>query len=961
MKFRNFAAALAALTLPLAALQPLAAQAPEYAARQQHAASNIPAEVAEAFPEIAASDLPFDTGYRVGELDNGMRYVIRPNATPPEQGLVQFWVDFGSAAEREDEQGYAHFIEHMAFNGTTNLPEGEMVRLLEREGLAFGADTNASTGFDKTHYRLDLPSNDMDLLNTALMLMRETASEITFADDSVEREKGIILSERRVRDTYQLRSLVDDLAFLYPGSRVSQRLPIGTVETIEDADGAALRALYERYYRPENTMLVVVGDYDPDAVEAAIRDHFADWQDEPRLDLPPLGPVDLDYEGATDIYLDPALSEEITISANGEWLDRPDTVQTRRERVLRQIGYGIINRRLQSIARQENPPFRGAGLGTSDFFKEARTTNLVVQAAEGDWQRGLAAAQEEYRRALEFGFTEAEVAEQVANLRQAIESNAAGAATRSNGSFVVGAVTLWQDGQVPTTPESGLERWNAHEPEITPEAVLAALRDELVPLDNPLIRFEGRTAPEGGETALRAAWDEGMALALEESEQADAVEFAYTDFGEPGEVVADSVDERLGIRTVRFANGVMLNLKRTDLEDDRVRVQVNIDGGNLLDTEENPLATAMVNSLAVGGLGEHTLDELQTVLAGRRVGISINTTDDTFLFSDTTTPRDLELQLQLYTATIADSAFRPTAEPQYYRNVENWFARQYATPSAALGSEIGGIISDGDPRFTLQPKDEYLALTFARLRNDISERLANGAIEVALVGDLDESAAIDMVASTLGTLPPRENSFGEYPEARERSFTQDRSPRTIYHDGADDQAMLVMAWPTRDDSDALESLQLAMLERVMRLELNDSLREELGQTYSPSADASQSRVYRDYGTFDISAQVDTGEVDATRQAMLETLDKVRAAPLDEDVLLRARQPLLEAYDNALDTNTGWMSLVDRAQTEPDRIDRFLAGAERIEAITPAQVQAMAQRYLDPAQRLEIVVLPRPEE
>ncbi|WP_338240703.1 M16 family metallopeptidase [Aurantiacibacter hainanensis] len=961
MKFRRYAAALAALALPLAALQPLAAQAPEYAAQEAESASGIPADVAEAFPEIADSDLPFDTGYRVGELENGMRYIIRPNATPPEQGLVQFWVDFGSAAEGADEQGYAHFIEHMAFNGTTNLPEGEMVRLLEREGLAFGADTNASTGFDNTHYRLDLPRNDMDLLNTALMLMRETASEITFDDEAVDREKGIILSERRVRDTYQLRSLVDNLGFLYPGSRISQRLPIGTVETIEAADGASLRDLYERYYRPENTALVVVGDYDPDAVEAAIREHFGDWEGEPRLELPAFGPVDLDHEGATDVYLDPALSESITVSANGEWLDRPDTVQTRRERVLRQIGYGIINRRLQRIARQEDPPFRGAGLGTSEFFEEGRTTNLIVQAAEGDWQRGLAAAQEEYRRALEFGFTEAEVAEQVANLRQAIESNAAGAATRANNGFVTGAVTLWRDGQVPTTPESALERWNAHEPEITPEAVLAALQDELVPLDNPLIRFEGRTAPAGGETALLEAWNEGMELALEANEDAETVEFAYTDFGEPGEVVADTVDERLGIRTVRFANGVMLNLKQTDLEDDRVRVQVNVDGGNLLDTPENPLATAMFTSLPIGGLGEHTLDELQTVLAGRRVGISINSTDDTFRFSDTTTPRDLELQLQVYTATIADSAYRPTGEPQYYRNVENWFARQYATPSAAFSSDIGGIISDGDPRFTLQPKDEYLSLTFARLRDDISERLANGAIEVALVGDIDESAAIDMVASTLGTLSPRENSFGEYPDARERTFTQDRSVRTIYHDGQADQAMLVMAWPTRDDSDPVESLQLAMLERVMRLELTDTLREELGQTYSPSSDASQSRVYTDYGTFDISAQVDTGEVEAAREAMLQTLDRVRSAPLEEDVLLRARQPLLEAYDNALDTNTGWMSLADRAQTEPERIDRFLAGAERIRAITPADVRAVAQRYLDPAQRLEVVVLPRPEE
>ena len=579
---------------------------------------------------------------------------------------------------------------------------------------------------------------------------------------------------------------------------------------------------------------------------------------------------------------------------------------------------------------------------------------------EGEWQRGLAAAQEEYRRALEYGFTQAEVAEQVANLRQAIESNAAGAATRGNANFVTGAVTLWRDGQVPTTPESALERWNAHEPEITPEAVLEALQAEVVPLGNPLIRFQGRTAPTGGADALRAAWNEGMQRPLEALAEAEAVEFAYTHFGVPGEVVADTRDERLGIREVRFANGVMLNLKQTELEDDRVLVQINVDGGDLLDTPENPLATAMFNSLAVGGLGEHTLDELQTVLAGRRVGISLGSAAETFRFSALTTPRDLELQLQVYTATITDSAYRPTGEAQYYRNVENWFASRMATPGSAFSSEVGGILSDGDPRFSLRPKEEYLALTFAALRDNIADRLANGAIEIALVGDLDEQAAIDLVAATLGTLPRREESFGSYDDARQRSFTADRSARTVYHEGQPDQAMLVMVWPTRDDSDAREAMQLELLERVLQLEVTDVLREELGQTYSPSVDADQSRTYPGYGTFDMSAQVDTGQVDAAREAMLAALETIQSAPVDEDMLLRARQPLLEAYDNALDTNSGWMGLVDRAQTEPERIDRFLNGEDMLRAITPEEIHAAALRYLDPDQRLEVQVLPQPE-
>src|SRR5687768_15023585 len=241
------------------------------------------------------SDLPADPSYRFGRLPNGMRYIIRPNGTPAGQGMVQFWVDAGSVAESEEERGYAHFIEHMAFNGSTRVPEGEMIRLLEREGLAFGPDTNASTSFDVTLYMLNLPRNDPGLLDTALMLMRETASELTFSPEAVEREKGIVLSERRVRDTYQMRNVIDNLGFLYPGARFAERLPIGTVETLQAATPEKLRALYDRIYRPENTAIVVVGDFDPDLVEAEIREHFASWQPEPIVPAVDPGPIPFDH------------------------------------------------------------------------------------------------------------------------------------------------------------------------------------------------------------------------------------------------------------------------------------------------------------------------------------------------------------------------------------------------------------------------------------------------------------------------------------------------------------------------------------------------------------------------------------------------------------------------------------------------------------------------------------------
>lgn len=910
---------------------------------------------------FAASDLPLDPDFRFGVLENGMRYIIRPNATPAAQGMVQFWVGTGSVAERDGEQGFAHFVEHMAFNGSTNVPEGEMVKLLEREGLAFGADTNASTGFDVTLYMLDLPRNDPALLDTALMLMRETASELLFEPDAVDREKGVILSERRVRDTYALRNTVDNLQFLYPQAHFTSRLPIGTIESLQAATAAGLKDFWQRHYRPTNTALIVVGDFDAGAVEAAIQRHFASWAAQDPAPQVDFGPVDPAYAGATAIYIDPALSERIIAARSGPWISQPDTAQNRRERVLRQIGYGIVNRRLQRLSRVDDPPFRGAGFGTSEVFKVGRTSNLIVDAAEGEWGRGLAAAQDELRRALQYGFTPSEVAEQVANLRSAIENNAAGAETRNNRNFITSAITLLEDGQIPTTPASALERFNAHEPEITPAAVLAALLEEVVELSDPLLRFEGRSAPGGGADAIRRAWNEGMARVVEAETDLALAEFAYIDFGPSGVVVADTVEPLLGIRTISFANGLRLNLMPTDLEQDRITLQLNIDGGQMLDTQADPLATAMTSTLASGGLGEHSIDELQSILAGKQLSFSFSAAAETFRMGGTTTPADLEMQLQLFAAALVDAGYRPQGEVQYRRNITNFFARLNATPESALSNALGTIISDNDPRFSLQDEEAYLALSFARLRDAIDERLKNGALELAIVGDVDAATAIALVARTLGALPEREPDFRSYTENRNRSFTADRSARTITHEGAPDQALLRMVWPTRDDSDPQENITLGLLERVMRLQLIDKLREELGQTYSPGASASQSNIYPDYGTFSLSAAVDVEDVGPARAAMLETVEALIGAPMSEDVILRARQPLLEAYDNALKTNNSWMNFVMRAQSRPDRIERFTRGKDILQTITAEDVQAMAARYLDPAQRLEIVALPAAQE
>ncbi|MDE2597807.1 MAG: insulinase family protein [Sphingomonadales bacterium] len=904
-----------------------------------------------------ASDLPVDPAYRFGKLDNGMRFVIRRNATPKGTALVRMEVQAGSLDENEGEQGYAHFVEHMAFNGSTHVPEGEMVRLLERDGLAFGADTNAQTSFEQTTYMLDLPKNDPALLDTALMLMRETASELTIAPDAVARERGVVLAEKRDRNSWQYRNAVDQAQFAAPGARYPARFPIGTAETVGAATSDGLRAFWRREYVPAKTVVVVVGDFDPAQVEAAIRARFADWSPAPAEPQPAAGPLRPADKGRTAIYIDPALSERVTASRNGPWPDEPDTLAQRQEDLLRTLGYGVLNRRLLSLARQPDPPFRGAGFGTGGVFKVGRTTNLVIESTDRKWRRGLVAAATEYRRALAHGFTAPEVAEQVANVRNALQNEVDLADTRANAALLRAVFALIRDDKVPVTPQESLARFDAFAPKITPASVLAALKREAVPLVEPLLRFQGRVAPEGGEAAIRAAWAEAMAAPLPRQQTEAAAEFAYTSFGTPGSVVSDGREPQLGIRQVRFANGVRLNIKRTDLETDRVIVQMSLDGGDRLATRTNPLAVEMAPFIPAGGLGKHSQDALQSLNAGRSVGMALGTTPEVFSSTTSTTKRDLERQLQLFAAFVTDPGYRNEGEVQYRLGVNNFFAQMRATPQSALDNQIEGILSDYDPRFTLQKVENYRTLTFDKLKRDIADRLTHGAIEVGIVGDVDEDQAIALVGRTLGALPAREADFRTDADQRKRPFTADRSPRLLRHTGAADQALIRFTWPTRGDDDPAAKQQFNMLQRVVQIMLTDVLREKLGKAYSPGASSDLSRSWDNYGTFTITAGVDVKEAPATRAAIAETIAALRDKPVPADLLERARQPLIEMFENLIKNNRGWLGIVSRAQTEPDHIDRQVHAIDRVKAVTAEQLQDLARRYLTANGAVVVTVLP----
>jgi zinc protease len=908
-------------------------------------ATNPQTEAAKAW-NFAASDVPVDPNIIFGVLPNGMKYALLQNSTPKDSVVLRMRFDVGSFAEADDQRGLAHFLEHMAFNGSTNVPEGEMIKLLERKGLAFGADTNASTGFDETVYKLDLPNASDDLIDTGLMLMRETGGELTIDPEAVNRERGIILSERRARDTYQLRNLIDQLDFQMKGMTVADRIPVGTEEVIKTAPAARLRDLYDRYYRPERATLVMVGDFDPAAVEAKIKARFGDWKGRgPAGADPDIGKVDYRRAAAADDFIDPAIQDSVTLATFKPWVEEADTRATRARSLAEDVGEAIVNRRLAKLALNEDSPILAGYFSEAAGWKVFDQVTVGAVAKEGAWKEALALIEQEQRRAIAHGFTQAEVEEQLANRRTAFKNAVAGVTTRRSDALADTLVAAAKGDFVFVRPETSQALFDATAPSLNAAAVTAAFRKRMEGFGPPLARVSAKKPIEGGTDAILAALRTSTEIAVAAPTEATNAAFAYDKFGTPGKIVSDDRIEDLGIRRVRFTNNVMLNIKRTDFQKDRVMLSLRVDGGNLLATRDDPTRVSLAGSLMLGGLEAHSLDELRSILAGETVSPSFGNATDAFGGSALTSPEDFGLQAKLMAAYLTHPGYRPDGLALIRRVLPQQYAANDATPAAALGRDVGGILANDDPRSQTPPLEKLMALDWAQLKPVVADSFAHGAIEIGVVGDIDEQAAIDAIAATFGALPERRAAFDPRAEARKRDFATDRSERTLTHKGPAEQAELRVYWPARDDSDLAEAMRLNLLARVMQLKLTEELRERLGESYSPGAAASLSDEFPGYGHLFAASNVDHKDLATTRAAIFAIAKELREAPVDADLLDRARKPLVEAMTKSRRENAYWLNYVAEATSQTDRLDRSRKGIGEVESATPADLQTLAKRYL----------------
>lgn len=945
---------------------PAAAEAPATPPKAEDEVKPPPPVVAKTDTSVAEagakkwpqeqSDIPADPKAVFGKLPNGLRYMIYPNSEPPGRVSLRMHIATGSLMEADDQRGLAHFLEHMVFNGTKHFTPDDLIPKMQHLGIGFGAHVNAYTSFGETVYMLDLPQLSDEIVGLGFTVMRDFGDGAKLDAEEIDKERGVILSEKTTRDSVGLRLMQQQFDELLPDSLVPKRFPIGEEEVITNAPRERFVDFYTRYYTPERMTFVVVGDVDPAKFEALIKENFSSLANpaEPGKE-PDLGKI-TPVEGVkAAVFSDkevPATSLGFTFVQ--PFSPVPDTRTRRLSKLPLELAQTAIARRFERIAKTDGSPITGGSASRDELFNHAEVGSLDVAVADDRWQEALPVLEQEYRRVLEYGFTDAEIEEAKANVLNAYQQAVKTAPSRRSEGLATGIARSINEGSVFSTPETDLDIIKGGLDTATPETCHAAFREFWADKGFHLV-LTTKVEPDDALGKLTSIYEESRSKEVEAPEQKKVIPFAYTDFGKAGTVKTRKEIPDPGLVQCMLSNGVRLNFKRTDFEKGGIRLMARIGSGKLTQPKDTPgfdyFSGTVFNA---GGLGKHSEDDLQQILAGRNVLSQLGVSDDAFTISGRTTPEDLELQLQLMCAQMTDPGYREEALVQFRKSIPEIYQEIRHTASGAQ-VEMESWLHGGDFRWTLPDEAKLASYTLEDARKWLTPALTRGYLELSIVGDFDESTMLPLVLKTFGALGPRETEKPALPAARKVSFPKAPAEKAFTYDSKIPQGTALVIWKTdglRGNTKLFRRLNI--LGEILSDRLRKEIREKLGASYSPNAGPGGSEGLEGYGYL-MSESVSKPE-DAKR---LTDVAATIAAELatkgtDEDELDRARKPIVAQIEKSKRDNSYWLQTVlSQSQELPERLDLIRGRDADVAGITPKELSEIAKKYLGEKNALKI--------
>ncbi|HBI15546.1 MAG TPA: peptidase M16 [Desulfobulbaceae bacterium] len=904
------------------------------------------------------SDLRPDPALFFGVLANGFRYVIMENHEPEDRVGLYLNIQAGSLHETDEQRGYAHFLEHMLFNGTTHYPPGTLVEYFQSIGMSFGADTNAHTGLDETVYNILLPDGTAKHLEEGLLVMADYARGALLLEEEVNRERGIILAEKRTRDSAAYRVYEKQMRASFAGTRVAERMPIGTEEALTRADASMLRSFYDAWYRPENMILVIVGAVDVQSAAKLVARQFS------HLSAPPAQPLCFEYgevdEEATTVLSmhEPELGKtEVSISARWNTKPRNDSLAWQFEEVKRHVVATLMNNRLKRLVSQPGSPLTKATNYSGIFLGRFGYASLTATTDGEKWRPALALLNTALRQALEEGFSERELAQAKKKIMAALEKNIQTEDGRDSRKLAGQIIDKLNRNEVFLSPQQDMELFAPVISGLALSEANSLFRSLWAPAGREImIAGTARIAPTEGtaEDLVLATFNESQQQEIAPWDGGDQLAFPYLatpDQGVPAarrEYLADIDAER-----VQFGNGTVLNIKATDFQPNQVLIAAQFGQGRL--AEPLPglgmLAEAVVRESGVGGLTRAELDE---ALAGRTVEVTFRVGQESFSLNGAGLAGEMELLFQLITTQLRDPAFREEAYQLSRERFGQMYDQMESSVDGALQLQGERFLVGGNARYGMPPREEFMLLALSEVQAWLSPHFVQGPLELTVVGDVHPDEVVALAGRYLATLertpapaPIRESLT--FPAGKELEV---RVPTAI------DKALVVLAWPTDDFWDIFLTRRLNILSAVLDDRLRLEIREKLGAAYSTTVYNLPSRVAPGYGALRAMLTVDPTRAGELAEHVVALATELREKGVQEEELRRSLGPSLTSIKDMMKTNRYWLeSVLTLSSRHPEQLAWPLTIERDFAAITAAEISALAARYLQPGAAAKIVFRP----
>ena len=956
----------------LALLLPLALLAPS-ATAQQAVPVGAPAslQTGEEVPWIyEGSDVPRDKEWQFGEMDNGLRYAVRKNGVPPRQVSIRIRIDAGSIHEEDDERGFAHLMEHLSFRESKYLGPAMAIPTWQRLGATFGSDTNAETSPTHTVYKLDLPNATPQALEESFKLLSGMIREPVLNEANLAAEVPIVLAEKRERGGAAERVTETTRSTLFAGQRLADRLPIGTEETLTGATAASITKFHEKWYRPENTVIVAAGDVDPVRLAQLVEQWFGDWQGKgPHVEapdfgdpLPPEGATGDNPVGETAVMVEPDLPRSLTYAIMRPWRKVDDTIVYNEGLLLDSVAQALINRRLERRARAGGS-YLYAQVQQDDVSRSTDATFVTFAPLTGDWQDALADVRGVIADARATPPTQEEIDREVAEFDVTFASMVEQRAVMAGSKLADDIVNAVDIRETVAAPETVLTVFRGMKDKITPAAVLEHTQ-KLFTGDVVRAVYGTPATGEADAAALKAALE--REAEPDAGARLEAADISFDDLppvGEPGAIASTGPLGLLGIERVELANGVTAILWSNDAEPGRVAVRVRFGSGNrAFEADESVYRALGQSALVESGLGELGQEELDRLSTGRRLGFDFGIEDAVFTFSAQTRNADLADQLYLFAAKLAMPRWdeNPVIRAQAAARLAY---ETYSTgPGGVLSRDLEYYLRDRDPRYATPDPEALARATPEGFREVWEPLLKQGPVEVAIFGEFDRAATMAALQRTFGALPPREpipaTALARVPDFPEPSA----ETVVLHHRGDANQAAAVIAWPSGGGVPGLpESRQLEILVNLFNNRLIDAMRERAGASYAPQVTNAWPTDLAGGGRITAIAQLRPQDVPAFFAAADEIAADLVANPPSADELARVTEPLRQLVSRASTGNTFWMYQLEGSTRDPRRVELVRSLLNDYTVTTPQAMQALAQKYLAARPGFRLAVIPQGQE